>query len=512
MDYDTTLHKEFIKVARKNPKKIAVVDKTTGRTLTFTQLLIGSVIVAKHIKKNYKDGFIGVMLPNTAGSMISVLAVLMAGKVPVMINYSTGAHGNTKFAQKRCGFRTVITSRAFIKKINCNIAKGMVFIEDVMSEVNLRKKLTAALKVSMPVNILTRRYGKGSSDDNAVILFTSGSEKEPKAVQLTHNNILSNVNSAIEHIGFLDEEIILGVLPFFHVFGFNTNFWLPLLNGYRVVTHANPVEYRKVCEIIKEEKVTIMIGTPSFFSGYMRKAEAGDFESLRFAVAGADKMPESLSRKYSEEHDVLVLEGYGTTETSPVISVNLRDNNRLGSIGLPLPGVKVEIRDINTGEALPAGSEGKIVVKGDLVMKGYFDDIEETSLRIKDGWYDTGDMGVLDEDGFLWHKGRLKRFVKIGGEMVSLVRVEAVLAELLPPEVECCVVEVPDSIKGARIIAAVSGKVDSKKILKKAAKELPNIALPRDFVELEELPRMGSGKVDFRTTGELVRETLINGD
>lgn len=512
MDYDTTLHKEFIKVARKNPKKTAVVDRTTGRTLSYAQLLIGSVIVAKHIKKNYKDGFIGVMLPNTAGSIISVISVLMAGKVPVMINYSTGAYNNTKFAQKRCGFRTVLTSRAFLKKIGCNIAKGMIFIEDIMSEVNLRKKLTAALKVSMPVNLLLKRYGKGSPDDNAVILFTSGSEKDPKAVQLTHNNLYSNINSAIEHIGFLEEEVVLGILPFFHVYGFNTNLWLPLLNGYPVVTYANPVEYRKVCEVIKEEKVTIMIGTPVFFAGYMRKAESGDFKTLRFAVAGADKMPESLSRKYADEHGVVVLEGYGTTETSPVISVNLRDNNKLGSIGLPLPGVNVEIHDINTGEPLPAGSEGKIMVKGDLVMKGYFDDIEETSLRIKDGWYDTGDMGMLDDDGFLWHRGRLKRFVKIGGEMVSLVRVESVMTDLMPEDVECCIVEVPDSIKGARIIAAVSGKVDSKKILKKASKELPNIALPRDFVELEELPRMGSGKVDFRTTAELVRETLINVD
>jgi acyl-[acyl-carrier-protein]-phospholipid O-acyltransferase/long-chain-fatty-acid--[acyl-carrier-protein] ligase len=201
-------------------------------------------------------------------------------------------------------------------------------------------------------------------------------------------------------------------------------------------------------------------------------------------------------------------EGYGATETSPVVSTNLPGANKPGSVGRVLPSVRVKIVDINSGETLPPGGEGTILVKGDLVMKGYFDDLEETSLRIKDGWYETGDMGVLDEEGYLWHRGRLKRFVKIGGEMVSLVRIESLLMGALPEGIDCCVVEVPDSLKGARIVAALTQDINEKKILKLLAADLPSIALPKQFVVLDEFPKMGSGKIDFRTITEMVRQKL----
>lgn len=197
-------------------------------------------------------------------------------------------------------------------------------------------------------------------------------------------------------------------------------------------------------------------------------------------------------------------EGYGTTETSPVISVNLPGASKPGSVGRPLPGVHVKITDINTGKELHANQEGKVLVKGELVMKGYLGDVEETALRIEDGWYETGDMGVLDEDGYLWHRGRLKRFVKIGGEMVSLVMVEDELQQILPEDVECCVVEIPDARRGASIAVALNHEVDRKIVLDKLARRLPALALPRHFFVFEELPKMGSGKVDFRRTAELV--------
>jgi len=219
-------------------------------------------------------------------------------------------------------------------------------------------------------------------------------------------------------------------------------------------------------------------------------------------------MPDRLREGYESQHGVATFEGYGATETSPVVSVNLPGQNKPGSIGKPLPGVQVRIVDVDSGEDLPAGEEGKLLVKGDLVMKGYFDDLEETILHINNGWYETGDMGMLDEDGYLWHRGRLKRFVKIGGEMVSLVRVEMELEALLPEGVECCVVEMPDVRKGAVLAVAVSEEVDQKSLLKTLGKRLPPIAMPKHFVVLEELPKMGSGKVDFRTTTTLVQERL----
>ncbi|MBD3316020.1 MAG: AMP-binding protein, partial [Chitinivibrionales bacterium] len=205
-----------------------------------------------------------------------------------------------------------------------------------------------------------------------------------------------------------------------------------------------------------------------------------------------------------------LLEGYGTTETSPVISTNTPKNNRPGSIGKALPGATVRIADLESGTPLPPDQEGKILVKGDLVMKGYYGDIEETSLRIKNGWYDTGDMGMIDHDGYLWHRGRLKRFVKIGGEMVSLVKTESVLEEVLPEGVDCCVVELPDRSKGAKLAVAVTAKIDEKATIKKLAERLPPIAVPRTFITFEELPKMGSGKVDFRTTMSMVRERIAS--
>ncbi|MCP4149119.1 MAG: AMP-binding protein [bacterium] len=503
------LHHEFIKSAKKNAKKLAICDRTTEKRITFSKTLIASLILA-HKLKEYKDGFIGVMIPNSAGSMLTILGAILAGKVPVMINYSTGADLNAEYAQKKCGFRTIITSRALLEKIRCPLVKGMVFIEDIMKSISTKDKLQAAVKSKLPLKLLLKSVHQGEEDDNVVILFTSGSEKDPKAVQLTHKNIGSNIESIFKVLPLSDDEIVLSTLPFFHVFGHNVNFWLTLIRGITAVPYANPLEYQRVVNIIKEEKVTLIVGTPVFFMGYLRKSETGDFSSVRTAIVGADKNPDWLREDYQNKHSITLYEGYGCTETSPVVSLNPIGANRPGSIGKPLPGVQVKITDIDSGEPMPAGKEGKILVKGDLVMKGYFDDLEETSLRMKDHWYETGDMGMMDEDGFLWHRGRLKRFVKIGGEMVSLVKVESVLYEMLPHEIDCCVVEVPDFLKGAKIVATVTKEINQKDILGKMSSQLPNLALPKQFIVMEELPKMGSGKVDFRKVTEMVKTQLAN--
>ena len=501
------LHQEFIKNAKKYGEKMAVIDCSTEKNVSYSKALIASLILAGKFRK-YHDGFIGIMVPTSAGCMLSVLGVLMAGKVPVMINYSTGAANNAEYAQKKCGFKTIIASKALLEKIGCRLVSGMVFIEDIMEGVGPADKVGALLKSKLPLSFLQRSVHQGDPDDNVVILFTSGSERDPKAVQLTHRNIGSNVQDIGKVLSVTSEDVMLANLPLFHVFGHNIDFWLPFLYGMTIVSYANPLEYKKICSLVREHKVSLMVGTPSFFSGYLRQSDPGDFASLRIAVAGADKAPDSLRAGFLEKHNLELCEGYGTTETSPVVSTNLPGANKPGSIGKVLPSVRVKIVDINTGETLPPGSEGKILVKGDLVMKGYFDDLEETSLRIKDGWYETGDMGVLDEEGYLWHRGRLKRFVKIGGEMISLVRVESVMLELLPEGVDCCVVEVPDSLKGAKIVAALTQEVNERKLLKAMGEELPAIALPKQFVVLDEFPKMGSGKIDFRLITELVRQQL----
>lgn len=497
------LHQRFVTIAKKYSNQIAISDQTTEREVTYGKALIASLILADKFSA-YPGGFLGIMIPTSAGCSLSILGTLMCGKVPVMINYATGAAENAEYAQQKCGFKTIITSRALLEKIGCRLVKGMVFIEDIMERISGKDKITAALKSKLPTKLLLKRIHQGDLDDNATILFTSGSEKDPKAVPLTHRNLGTNVDDVFKVLDLTTADIILAELPFFHVFGLTIDHWLPLLLGMKMVAYSNPLDYRRICEIIKQHKITVMVGTPSFFHGYLRKSEPGDFASLRVMVAGADKVPDYLREGFLAKHNLELLEGYGATETSPVVSTNLPGRNKPGSIGKILPSVSVKIVHHETGEQLPVGSEGKILVKGPSVMNGYFDDLEETSLHMRDGWYDTGDMGMLDEDGYLWHRGRLKRFVKIGGEMVSLVRVEKMLEKYIPDSAACCVVELPDSLKGAKIVAVVTEPVDEKKLLKQLADDLPPIAMPKKIIVIEDIPKMGSGKVNFRGVTQLV--------
>lgn len=503
------LHHRFVETAKRFGKKVAIIDRTLNRRLTYSKALIGSLILSEKFKA-YDPGFLGIMLPTSAGAVLSTVGALMSGRVPVMINYSTGAEQNAEYAQKKCDFRTIITARALLEKVKCPVIPGMVFLEDIMKEVTLRNKLSALIKSRLPLPLLLRMIHGGREDDDVVILFTSGSEKEPKAVELTHENIVSNVESISSMLEISHEDTFLANLPYFHIFGQTGNLWAPLYHGMTFVTYANPIDYKAICDIVREERCTLMVGTPSFLWGYVRKSEPGDFKSVRIALTGADKCPDALRAEFREKHSIELLEAYGATETSPGISVNTPSANKPGSVGRPIPGVKVRIEHYETGEQCKPGEIGKILVQGKNVMKGYFDDFEQTTLHIRHGWYDTGDMGYMDEDGYLWHVGRLKRFLKIGGEMVSLIRVENVLEQFLPPDVLCCVVEVPDHVKGAKIVAAVTHPLDEKTTLKRMAEHLPNIALPRQFVVLGELPKMASGKIDFRKITDSVRDIMQN--
>jgi acyl-[acyl-carrier-protein]-phospholipid O-acyltransferase/long-chain-fatty-acid--[acyl-carrier-protein] ligase len=501
------LHHRFIEVAKQQGEKMAILDRTAGREITYSRALIAALLLRNEFKK-YDKGFLGVMIPTSAGCALTVLGSLMSGRIPVLINYSTGAADNCRYAQEKCGFKTIITSKALLEKIECPHVEGMVYIEDIMAGLGTLKKIKAAAMSKLPAATIKKLVAGKSEDDDAVILFTSGSEKDPKAVELTHKNIISNIKSISERYNLNENDTLLANLPYFHVFGLTGNLWGPLYHGMTIISYANPLDYRKICDIVRDEKPTLMFGTPSFFWGYLRKSEPGDFASLRLALCGADKCPDALREAFTQKHDMVLYEAYGVTETSPGISGNSEELNKPGSVGLPFKDVQVKIIHFQTGEDCAVGENGKILVKGEMVMKGYFNDFEETSLHMRKGWYDTGDMGNLDEDGYLWHVGRLKRFVKIGGEMVSLIRVENVLEKYLPEDVLCCVVDVPDAIKGARIVAAVTDSIDEKKTQKQMAADLPKIAMPKIFIVIEELPKMGSGKIDFRTVTEIVNKNI----
>jgi acyl-[acyl-carrier-protein]-phospholipid O-acyltransferase / long-chain-fatty-acid--[acyl-carrier-protein] ligase len=497
------LHQMFIDSTCRNRKKIAIHDLATGKSYTYGKLLIAAIILKKKFLK-YHGQYLGILLPTSAGCHLSVIATLLAGKIPVMINYATGAIKNCHYARDLCGFDTIITSSALLKKLNLQPAPGMIFLEDIMKEVTLADKLPAALFSKLPAPLIKLLCHGGKPDDTSVILFTSGSEKEPKAVQLTHTNIEQQVKILPEMVAASKDDIFAGALPLFHVFGLTITFWIPLLTGASVVTFPNPLDYRFICENVRKYKITAMVGTPTFFNGYLRRCRENDFESVRFGISGGDKLPEKLRLVYKEEHGVTLYEGYGTTETSPVISGNSVFHYRPGSIGKPVKGAEVKIIDTETDREIPAGETGKIVVRGDLVMKGYLNNYEETLLHMHNGWYDTGDMGCFDDDGFLWHKGRLKRFVKIGGEMVSLVHIEEVINNLLPEEVICCVSDLPHPVKGAEVVVATSSDNYNKLKLSLQLKlELPAIAIPKHYYVIEEMPISGTGKIDFRKVRQI---------
>ncbi len=494
-------------MAKKHAKKMAIIDKTTEKNVTYSRALIGALILSSKFKK-YEKGFIGIMIPTSAGCALVTVGALMSGRIPVMINYSTKAEENAKYAQKKCKFNTIIASRALLEKIKCPVIDGMIMIEDIMESVTTGEKLMAALKTKLTVNMILSSIHKGDENDTAAILFTSGSEKDPKAVQLTHRNLASNIKNFGDYVKINESDIMLANLVFFHIFGLTVNLWVSFYYGMTMVTYANPLDFQTISKIAHDEKPTLMVGTPSFFWGYLQKSEPGDFKTLRLMVAGADKCPDALREGYMNKHGVTLLEGYGATETSPVISVNSHEFNRPGSTGKVIPNTQVRIENFETREVCKTREVGKIFVKGDSVMKGYYDDPELTAESLVDGWYNTGDMGYFDEDGFLWHAGRFKRFAKIGGEMVSLVKVENTLEKYLPVGVSCCVVEVSDEIKGAAIIATVTIEVNKAEILKKMGEELPNIALPKHFIVIRELPMMGTGKIDFRTVTRIVQEII----
>jgi acyl-[acyl-carrier-protein]-phospholipid O-acyltransferase/long-chain-fatty-acid--[acyl-carrier-protein] ligase len=482
----------------------------TEKELTYGKLLIAALILAKKFAK-YKSKYLGILVPTSAGSMLSIIGTLFSGKIPVIINYSTGAIENCLYAQEKCSFRTIITSRKLLSKLRIGPLEDMIFLEDIMKSLTLSDKIFAAIQSKLPIPLLKNLIQSGSEEETCVILFTSGSETEPKAVQLSHKNIMHNIINIPKALEVESDDIYLANLPLFHVFGLTVNCWLPLLTGASLVAYPNPLDYKAICEIIRSYKVQVMAGTPAFFLGYLKRSQPGDFSSVRIAVSGADKLTPHIFERFMKKHGLKILEGYGATETSPVISTNTLSEHRLGSIGKPIPGVEVKIVDRETDQPLPPEQEGKLLVRGALVMKGYLGDLEQTSLRIHNGWYDTGDIGKIDKDGFLWHCGRLKRFVKIGGEMISLVKVETVLEKYLPADAVCCVVDVPNPTKGADIVAALTtSEINTKKILKQMAKELPSIALPKQFHFIEDIPMMTSGKVNFREVEKICRSYLKN--
>jgi acyl-[acyl-carrier-protein]-phospholipid O-acyltransferase/long-chain-fatty-acid--[acyl-carrier-protein] ligase len=400
-----------------------------------------------------------------------------------------------------------------------------VLIEDVAKEPKLTERVSSALAaLLLPVRALTRFAGGERTpglDDLATIIFSSGSTGEPKGVMLTQYNVASNVEQLDQVFLLQPDDRIMGILPFFHSFGFTGTLCLPAAVGVGVVFHPNPLDSRVIGALINKYAVTMLLATPTFLNAYLRRCTPEEFGSLRFVMAGAEKLPERVAVAFEDHFGIRPLEGYGCTECSPVVTVNTIDfraasfrqvGAKRGSIGHPLPGITVKIIDPETHEPLGVDVPGLLLVRGPNVMQGYLDRPDKTAEVLRDGWYNTGDIAAVDEDGFLRVTDRLSRFSKIGGEMVPHIKVEEKLQELAGASEQMFVVTaVPDEKKGERLIVlhTLSEEQLEECLAGLAKSDLPPLWRPRhdQFVRIEKLPYLGTGKLDLRKARELALET-----
>ncbi len=438
------LHRNLVRMARKHPHRLAMTDATSGK-VSFGNVLVKSIFLARRLKKIWRgQHMVGIFLPPSVPGALVNHAAFLSGKVPVNLNY-TLSESSIAACANQCGIKTVVTSRKFIEKLKLTPPGELIYIEDIATKPGLGEKLFAFLLAKLcPVQLLEKILGQKqqSLDDVATVIFSSGSTGEPKGVMLSQFNLLANIEQCGEVIALDDSQRLLGILPFFHSFGFTVTLCLPMVFGTGVVFYPNPLDARSIGALVRENKVTVLLATATFLQIYLRGVAPEDFGSLRLVICGAEKLPERLADAFKERFGIRPYEGYGSTECSPVVAVNTRDyraagffqvGGKPGKIGQPLPGICVRITDADDpwhGPELPVGQAGMLLVRGPNVMLGYLGQPQKTAEVLRDGWYCTGDVAMMDEDGFLQITGRLNRFSKIGGEMVPHLKIEEKLHEV----------------------------------------------------------------------------------
>jgi acyl-[acyl-carrier-protein]-phospholipid O-acyltransferase / long-chain-fatty-acid--[acyl-carrier-protein] ligase len=502
----------FIKTARKNWFRKAVND-TTGKKLSYGKTLLASLALAKYLEEECKDQkMVGIILPASVGGALCNIAVTLLGKIPVNLNF-TSSRDAFNHSINQCEIKTCLSSRVFISKLkDFKVPEGTIFLEDIMTIVKRSIGFTDLMKAMFfPAKMLIKGK-KIQADDIATVIFSSGTTGKPKGVMLSHHNIISNIESFRMIFNTSPKDNVCGSLPFFHSFGYTVTIWFPLLSGFSASYHPNPLDGAMIAKVVRENKSNILLATPTFLLSYIRKAKVEDFKTLKYAVTGAEKLRQKVAEKFNEKFGIIPLEGYGTTELSPVVSFNFPDVEidgvhqvgiKIDSVGHPNPGVTVKVLDPDTGERLPPGESGLLFVKGPNVMLGYLGEPEKTAEVIKDGWYNTGDIAVLDEDGFITITDRLSRFSKIGGEMIPHLAIEEkLLTEINKLEKVIAVTSLPDEKKGEKLIVLFTKEAGGKEklinIIKKS--DLPNLWKPRkeNFFEVEEIPLLGTGKINLK--------------
>ncbi len=508
----------FIETAKRHRAEFAIAD-SSGKELTYGEVLIASLMLTKWVRKNCEGESVGLLLPASIGATLANVAVSMDGRVAVNLNFTAGPE-SMGVAIEQCKIKNIITSRLFLSKAKLAVMPGMVYLEDAMKGFSgLDKALAAAQVYLLPSGLLQRMHAtKQRPNTLAAVMFSSGSTGIPKGVMLSNHNVLSNVESMAQLFSISTKDCMLAALPPFHSFGFTTSMWFPLIAACGAAYHVTPLDAKVVGELAEKYKCTLLLSTPTFSAMYARKCTREQFSNIRYFLVGAERLRESIVKTYEDDFGISLLEGYGATEMSPVIAVSRPDvvdgaerqvAHKKGSVGHPMPGIAAKVVNPDTFEELPPNKEGLLLVYGPTRMMGYLNDPEKTASVMRDGWYITGDIVCMDEDGFIRITDRLSRFSKIGGEMVPHLKLEEAVNAMMQDGVSA-VTAIPDEQKGECLVVFYTDKsLQPQDIMTKLAEtELPKLWLPkRDNIHfIEALPTLGTGKLDLRQTKLLAQQ------
>ncbi|MEE8126025.1 MAG: acyl-[ACP]--phospholipid O-acyltransferase [Nitrospirales bacterium] len=519
------LHHAFVWSMRKHPFRFVFGDITRPH-VSCLQALTGAIALARALRPHWEGQHtVGILLPPSVGGALANVAATLSGRTTVNLNYTVGVTG-LEMTSRQAGLITILTSRLFLEKAKVELPPNLtpIWIEEVRKTIGWKDRLKALLLAFLaPVRMLERSCGAithPSIQDLATIIFSSGSTGDPKGVMLSHFSLDSNVEGIAQMLHVDKHDRLVGILPFFHSFGYLATLWFPTIHGAGVIYHPSPLDAGAIGDLIQRHKATVLLATPTFLQLYVRRCTPEQFGSLRIVLTGAEKLPDRLLVAFEERFGIQPIEGYGVTECAPVIAVNCPDfraagffqaASRRGTVGQPLPGVSVRVVDPDSYEPLPVGTPGMLLVKGPNVMDGYLGREDLTAKVMRQGWYITGDIAKLDEEGFLTITDRLSRFSKIGGEMVPHGRVEEALLQAAGAEtMVLAVTAVPDDRKGEQLIVLHTLEESTiPDILDKvSASGLPNLFIPRldNFTKVDQLPILGTGKLDLRTLKRLALE------
>jgi acyl-[acyl-carrier-protein]-phospholipid O-acyltransferase/long-chain-fatty-acid--[acyl-carrier-protein] ligase len=524
--YNRTLFESIIEAAEQHGKKNVIIEDADHNKLTYRKILMGAFALGKKIAKLTDKGEnVGIMIPNAAGTVVAFFATQVYGRVPAMLNFSTGVK-NILSACHVADIKRVFTSRRFIQKTNLfdvvdaltNKGIEVFYLEDVRSSISFVEKVSAYFISKFPLESYKKINNNTlpQANDPAVVLFTSGSEGTPKGVVLSHANIQANIQQAASRVDFSSSDILFSALPIFHSFGLTGGFLLPIISGVKIFLYPSPLHYRIIPEVVYVSNATIMFGTDTFLSGYAKFAHPYDFFSVRYIFAGAEKLREETRKTYMNKFGIRIFEGYGATEASPIVSVNTPMHYKAGTVGRLLPNINYHLEKVKGIE-----DGGKLIISGPNIMLGYLKDNKpgviqkpeyEINGKTKKGWYDTGDIVSVDSDGYLTIQGRVKRFAKIGGEMISLAAIEEVLYASLPEGTAHAVLNIPHPSKGEQLVLFSNDKSIELETIIQIIKGagFSDLYIPKTIHILEEIPVLATGKVDFVSLSELAKNLKLD--